>query len=121
MQKSTPHFTAGEFACRCGSARCSAKPMRPRFLEKLDRLRVEWGRPMILTSGRRCSTWNARVGGSAKSQHLEGNAVDVYMPAVMIPEFVQLAEKHGFGGIGTGSTFVHIDDRGSNARWTYGL
>jgi uncharacterized protein YcbK (DUF882 family) len=115
------HFTAGEFACRCGSSKCDAAPMKPAFMEKLERLRVEWGRPMIITSGRRCAAWNKRVGGSPKSQHLYGNACDVHLPAPMIPDFVLLAEKYGFLGIGTGPTFVHIDARQQRARWTYGI
>lgn len=118
---SSAHFTAGEFACRCGSSKCDAAAMRPSFVEKLERLRVEWGRPMIITSARRCSAWNKKCGGSPKSQHLIGNAVDVHLTAAMIPDFVLLAEKFGFLGIGVGPTFVHIDARSQRARWTYGI
>lgn len=77
---------------------------------------------MIITSARRCAHWNKRVGGSPRSQHLTGNAVDVHMRAADIAAFVALAEKFGFHGIGTGLTFVHIDARPApGARWTYGV
>ena len=43
----------------------------------LDRLRSEWGRPIIVTSGYRCKELNAAVGGARNSQHLKGQAADL--------------------------------------------
>ena len=43
----------------------------------LDRLRSEWGRPIIVTSGYRCKELNVAVGGARNSQHLKGQAVDI--------------------------------------------
>ena len=43
----------------------------------LDRLRDEWGRPIIVTSGYRCKELNAAVGGTRNSQHLKGQAADI--------------------------------------------
>ena len=43
----------------------------------LDRLRSEWGRPIIVTSGYRCKELNAAVGGAHYSQHLKGQAADI--------------------------------------------
>ena len=43
----------------------------------LDRLRGEWGRPIIVTSGYRCKELNAAVGGTRNSQHLKGQAADI--------------------------------------------
>ena len=43
----------------------------------LDRLRSEWGRPIIVTSGYRCKELNAAVGGARNSQHLKGQAADI--------------------------------------------
>ena len=43
----------------------------------LDRLRSEWGRPIIVTSGYRCKELNAAVGGTRNSQHLKGQAADI--------------------------------------------
>ena len=42
-----------------------------------DRLRSEWGRPIIVTSGYRCKELNVAVGGARNSQHLKGQAVDI--------------------------------------------
>ena len=43
----------------------------------LDKLRDEWGRPIIVTSGYRCKELNAAVGGAHYSQHLKGQATDI--------------------------------------------
>ena len=43
----------------------------------LDKLRSEWGRPIIVTSGYRCKELNAAVGGARNSQHLKGQAADI--------------------------------------------
>ena len=43
----------------------------------LDKLRGEWGGPIIVTSGYRCKELNAAVGGARNSQHLKGQAADI--------------------------------------------
>lgn len=43
----------------------------------LDPLRVEWGRPIVVTSGYRCPKLNATVGGATQSQHKFGQAADI--------------------------------------------
>lgn len=94
--------------------------MRPRFMEKLEALRVAWGRPLASSSAARCRFWNTKVGGSPKSQHLYGNAADFWFPNTDDAQaFAELAEKHGFGGIGKGRHLVHVDDRDGHARWEY--
>lgn len=116
----TKHFRSGEFKCKCRQDRCDAPPMKAAFMEKLEALRVDWGIALVPTSGSRCEYWNRKVGGSPKSQHLDGNAVDFYFAHESdVVAFVELAEKHGFSGIGAGTHRVHLDDRKGYARWTY--
>lgn len=43
----------------------------------LDPVREEFGRPILVNSGYRCATLNRLVGGSATSQHMTGQAVDI--------------------------------------------
>lgn len=43
----------------------------------LDPLRLEWGRPVIVTSGYRCPKLNKAVGGASNSAHLYGQAADI--------------------------------------------
>lgn len=119
-ERLSSYFRTAEFKCRCRSATCDAPPMDPAFIDKLQALREQWGKPLIITSGARCPAWNAKVGGAEKSQHVLGKAADILMPdASAIPKFVALAEKVGFGGIGIAMQFVHLDSRDGHARWTY--
>lgn len=43
----------------------------------LQPIRDGYGKPIIITSGYRCPTLNAKVGGSKTSQHIKGQAVDI--------------------------------------------
>ena len=45
----------------------------------LDPLRIELGRPIIITSGYRCKKLNELVGGSIFSQHMQGKAADFHV------------------------------------------
>lgn len=121
MTQLTPHFKASEFACRCGRKECDAAPMDKSFLEKLEALRVEWGKPLFITSGSRCAYWNKEVGGAPGSQHMQGVAADVSMPqSKERKKFAALAEARGFS-VGRGQGFVHVDTRkGVRISWIYG-
>lgn len=117
----TTHFSAWEMRCRCGRAECDAAPMQRPLLDKVELLRVEWGKPLSPTSARRCEYWNREVGGAPASQHLSGNAVDFFFPNLAEMEsFAILAEKFRFAGIGKGRGIVHLDERPFGmARWEY--
>lgn len=116
----TKNFSEKEFMCKCRRPDCDAAPMQKEFMRKLQSLRDDWGIPLIPTSGARCSTWNTKKGGAPQSQHLLGNAADFWFehPSDTVA-FVELAEKHGFGGIGAGAHLVHVDNRKGWARWEY--
>ena len=43
----------------------------------LDRVRAEWGSPIIVTSGYRCPELNKAVGGAQYSYHMKGMAADI--------------------------------------------
>jgi uncharacterized protein YcbK (DUF882 family) len=114
------YFLTWEFFCRCGEEDCDAAPMQEEFLEKLERLRRAWGRPLSPTSARRCKRHNEKVGGVPKSQHLFGNACDFnFRSAEEARLFAALAERQGFSGIGLGEILVHVDNRKTKAKWFY--
>jgi uncharacterized protein YcbK (DUF882 family) len=116
----TKNFRLREFKCRCRRPECRAKAMSPAFLEKLQRMRDLWGKPLAITSGSRCSFWNSAVGGSEDSQHLKGLAADIALddPADG-PRLKAIAEKVGMGGVGIAQGFIHVDDGPKGRRWTY--
>jgi zinc D-Ala-D-Ala carboxypeptidase len=104
-----PSFTPDELACRGTGALL----VDPRALDMLQSLRNRLGRPMIVTSAYRSPAHNARVGGAARSRHLQGIAFDVRMDNHDPEAFVAQARAVGFHGIGTypRQGFVHIDAR----------
>jgi hypothetical protein len=70
--------------------------------------------PIYVNSGWRSVQYNAKVGGSKSSQHLNGLAVDIVWDGFVAKsdktnQFVALAKKEGFRGIGLYNTFVHLD------------
>lgn len=69
-------------------------------------------------SGYRTDSWNTRAGGTRYSQHLEGNAIDIYPPAegrlpLLVEAVLLVAHRPGgrIRGIGVYRTFVHADIR----------
>lgn len=109
-----PHFTPEEMACR-GTGEMLIVPA---FMDRLQRLRAVFGRPMVVTSGYRTPAYNARVSRTGRSgPHTTGRAVDVAVAGEEAFHLIQIALAHGFNGIGVGLSghprhrpFVHLDD-----------
>jgi uncharacterized protein YcbK (DUF882 family) len=100
--------------------------MAPEFMDLIEQLRVEYGKPMSVTSGFRCADHNASVGGEAHSAHLIGRAVDFHVTSQReLDRILELAYKHGFGGKGIRSHghvsgwMLHLDILERRALWTY--
>ena len=70
---SVKHFKKSEFRCRCG---CGADSMKETLIRNAVKVREHFDKPVNVTSGRRCSSHNARVGGVSNSRHLSGKAMD---------------------------------------------
>ena len=113
MGLSSKHFSERELACKC----CGENKVVQKLLDKLEKLRLMIGKPIIVNCAYRCKKHNAEVGGVANSQHLLGTAADIRVVGIKPKELAAWAEKAGFDGIGTYGTFVHVDVRGTRARW----
>ena len=74
------YFTREEFRCKCGGKYCNGFPheMQPLVVQILERARAWTGQPIVIVSGLRCEEWNRIQKGVANSQHMFGEAVDVY-------------------------------------------
>ncbi|MEN1760728.1 YcbK family protein [Anoxynatronum sibiricum] len=110
------NFHLHEFECKDGSHQVRLHPL---LLEKLQQLRSKVKRPVIITSGYRNASHNARVGGSPTSQHLLGTAADIRVTGVSIRQLTLTAQETGFTGIGMYDTFVHVDVRATPASWDH--
>lgn len=106
------NFSKHEFACQCGQCGSTGMEMDPLLISKLQQLRDFYGQPLIINSAFRCREHNTKVGGSAQSRHMTGEAVDIQCGfAGMRHHIVRLAMLLNFGGIGIANTFVHLDVR----------
>lgn len=78
------YFKREEFRCKCCGKYCNGYPAEPdeRMVRIADQLRKNLGVPITIVSGLRCKTWNAIQGGVSNSQHMYGEAVDIYARGV---------------------------------------
>lgn len=80
-----PDFKPTEFKCECGGRYCTGYPtyMKKVELRHIQKIRDHYKKPMTVTCGMRCKTYNSKLSGSvSNSLHLVGRAVDFYMPGV---------------------------------------
>ncbi len=108
----SPHFTVGEFfrsgtAIRLGidnnpdahpgegiSTAEVLENLRALCTEVLEPLRRRVGR-VIVTSGYRCQELNKAVGGVWNSQHLKGEAADIFVPdTATAMRYGHILERH---------------------------
>lgn len=115
-KKLSTNFRVKEFACSDGSD--------PIFIDSelvtvLQNIRRHFGRAVTITSAYRTPGRNKAVGGQTYSQHLYGRAADIKVKGISPQKVASYAEKllPNKGGIGTYSTFTHIDVRSTKARW----
>lgn len=108
------YFTRDEFKCKCGGKYCNGYPSEPdeRMVRIADQLRKNLGVPITIVSGLRCKTWNAIQGGVSNSQHMYGEAADIYAKGVSQSRVE--AELDKIGGVRyhypiKGSSNVHFD------------
>lgn len=78
VKKYTKNFTLDEFKCDCGGKYCTGYPavLNTQMLKNLQTVRNKYG-AVIVTSGLRCTKYNATMKDSSKtSLHLKGKAAD---------------------------------------------
>lgn len=115
----TKNFTKSEFECPCG---CGQQSVDMELAEKLQLLRDKVDRPLKITSGYRCITHNAAVGGSQNSKHRYGMAADWRMVNRSInPVALGIIAAQYFKAVGIywydGCAIVHTDTRDAKATW----
>ena len=106
-KKVAKNFTVAEFASKDGSRVVIINPLLPEYLQKA---RDHFGKPMIITSGYRTTSHNAKEGGVSNSNHVFGNAADVCINGVSVLDlynyFCEIAGN--FCEIGIYNNFVHF-------------
>lgn len=105
-----PNFTKEEMRCK----ETGELAMLPSFMDRLQRLRDEYGKPMAISSGYRSNKHSAERGKKHAGTHQIGCAVDISVRGKDALRLVELAIQHGFTGIGIqqkgDGRFIHLDD-----------
>lgn len=111
------YFTTEEFQCPCGCGFGSVEEdIEQDLIDRLNMMRVLYGKSMVVTSGARCDEQNHAVGGVANSAHLPHpftgrcRAVDILVRnGEERLQLLDLARVMGIDRIGIASTFLHFD------------
>ena len=112
MSINSQFFTREELSCK-GTGEYD---MNEEFMSKLEKLRIKFNEPMIITSGYRHPAHNMAIGGARYSAHVQGRAVDVSVMGKSALRLVRLALGCGMTGIGVAQRgaaikrFIHLDD-----------
>ncbi len=121
-QRLSPHFTFEELT---RTSKIPYKLLNPllgkEYLNNLiilsnyllEPVRAILGTPLIITSGYRCHGLNEQVGGSKKSQHLNGSAVD------FIIKDKKLSLENVFTKLKDSSPFLHYGQLILERNWIH--
>lgn len=109
------HFSRAEFRCHDDHGNpcpyCGGKAeVDSRLIDRLEAIREFADIPIQITSGYRCPTRNAEVGGEANSAHLTGEAADFFVSGnrdrFRFIEALVWTETFRYG---LGKDFLHVD------------
>lgn len=87
--------------------------MSPVLISRLELLRELLGKPILITSSYRSEKYNKDVGGSPRSMHLTGKAVDIDITRYdgeTRRKLVSIALAIGLT-VGVAKSFIHLDVR----------
>jgi len=112
----TKHFSIEELQCPC----CGYLEADMTFLEVLEDIREQVGRPFVISSGYRCQEHNFKIGGASTSRHLYGRAVDIVTAGwasddlhYLMFELTSVHHDEWNTGIGVYKKHIHFDFRES--------
>ena len=108
--KLSKDFDDSEFFCPC----CGESNISPALILKLQSLRDLVGKPIHITSGYRCHSYNKRIRGADNSPHLEGLASDIQVSGMAPTTLAILADRIKYIRIGIYEKHLHIDVKPAN-------
>lgn len=116
-----PNFKKSEFDCKA----TGENNMQHEFMEKLQKVRVEFGKPMKITSGFRSVKHPVEAKKThSNGEHTQGMCADVFCDnGADRFRLIQIALKHGITRIGIADSFLHLGIGGkglpNNVIWHY--
>jgi len=112
----TKNFAEIDFHCKCNCGEVA----KLELVNTLQEVREALGAPLYVNSTMRCVDHNEFVGGSKKSYHIRGLAVDLSTRNLSEGQIIALKEiavEHGFLGLGFYDHFIHLDLRNELTIW----
>ena len=126
------NFSYNEIACNDDHETVILNAEVINHAQNLQKFREWYNRPMQVTSWYRTPAYNKKVGGSPKSQHLDGVATDFLLPTDFSTfsnkrkdEFIKNCRNKwheickNSGGFGIYDTFIHLDSRTTKSDFDY--
>ena len=117
------YFSEDELRCKCG---CGEYKFDDKALDNLNAIRIDFGKPLIVTSGYRCHQHPIEAVKATPGAHTQGKAVDLAVSRGDALELLKIALLHGVHRIGVNQKgsgrFIHLDwstDLPSPAIWSY--
>lgn len=118
-----PNFSKAELACKF-TGRCN---MDVEFMDRLQAVRVAYGRSMQVSSGYRDPSHPNERCKAVPGEHTMGRAVDIAIRGTDAVELLKIALDHGFTRIGVAqkgtARFLHLGLGGPGllpfAIWSY--
>lgn len=103
------HFKAREFQCK---DKTEGLLVATELLDILEKIRSYFNAPVIINSGYRTPSWNAKIDGAPNSYHCKGMAADIVVKGHSSQEVAKYADSiMEQGGIIRYTNFVHVDVR----------
>lgn len=118
-----PNFTRAEMACK-HTGKCE---MDPEFMQILQDIRTEYGKPMKISSGFRDPSHPAEAKKSATGEHSYGTCADIAISGTEAVVLMKIALRFGITRIGVNQKgsgrFLHLGIGGNGmpnpAIWSY--
>ena len=110
------NFKVSEFKCKDGS---DTVLISDKLVDLLQNIRDHFGAAVTINSAYRTESYNKKIGGATKSQHVNGTAADIVVKGATPLEVAQYVEHimPDSGGIGVYQSFTHVDVRANRSRW----
>lgn len=103
------HFKAREFQCE---DKTEGLLVAIDLVDTLEKIRTHFNAPVIINSGYRTPSWNAKVNGASNSYHCKGMAADIVVKGHDSREVAKYADSiMEQGGVIRYTNFTHVDVR----------
>lgn len=102
------YFSPKELGCRC----CGLQP-KQELLDLLNRIRSDYGKPIVVSSAKRCPKRNKQIGGAKNSAHIEGIACDFVRTEALLQFLLPRLKEYGLRMENPEKTptWIHVDLR----------